>query len=345
MSSTLTETRLAPRWLHAWSVLTAGATVALLALGAVVTTFQVGMVDPVWPTVPWHLALIDWAEPKPGFLIEHAHRLAGYIVGCCVIVLTIGLLFSARRGWLKGLGVAAFIGVSVQGLLGGFRVVLHARFGTGFAVIHGCFAQIVFSLLVSLAVLTSARFAAASLPVVESPRVRRWSLLLTGLVFVQLIWGALLRHTNGALAQRLHLLTAFAVVAVSVWFVHLVLASAAARRVLGRTLILLGVLLALQVLLGIESWLDKYAGVLLPELRTPTTIGHASHRVAHVLVGSFILATVVVQTMLLYSSFSREPDSSFSREPEARAESARLRLAAKQDVRASNIIPQLEGTA
>ena len=337
MFSTLAETRFAPRWLHAWSVLTVGATVALLTLGAVVTTFRVGMADPIWPTVPWHLALIDWSEPNPGFLIEHSHRLAGYIVGCCILVLATGLWFSARRSWLKWLGVAALAGVLVQGLLGGFRVVLHARFGTGFAVLHGCFAQIVFSLLVSLAVLTSARFAVVSLPLEEAAGVRRWSLLLTALVFVQLIWGALVRHTNGALAQRLHLATAFAVVAAAVWFVHLVLTSPAARRVLGRTLIWLGILLALQVLLGIESWLDKYAGVPMPEMRIPKTVGQASHRIAHVLVGSFILATTVVQTVLVHS---------FSCEPKASAESACLRLTAKQpDVRVSNNVSQLEGTA
>src|SRR6185437_10743718 len=141
--------------------------------GAIVTTFQVGMADPVWPTMPWHLALIDWREPNPGFVIEHTHRLAGYIVGCCVIVLAAGLCFSARRTWLKWLGVAALAGVIVQGLLGGFRVVLHAILGTNLAVIHGRFAQIVFSLLVSLAVLTSARFAAVPLPAAESPRLRR----------------------------------------------------------------------------------------------------------------------------------------------------------------------------
>ena len=101
------------------------------------------------------------------------HRLAGYVVGCCVIVLTVGLLLSARRRWLKWLGVAALAGVIAQGLLGGFRVVLHAWLGTNLAILHGCFAQIVFSLLVSLAVVTSARFAAETLPAEETPRLRR----------------------------------------------------------------------------------------------------------------------------------------------------------------------------
>ena len=91
-------------WLHRWAVLTACATFILLLLGAIVTTFRVGMADPIWPTYPWHLLLVSWEEPRPGFLVEHSHRLAGYIVGCCVIVLAVGLWRNDRRlayasGW------------------------------------------------------------------------------------------------------------------------------------------------------------------------------------------------------------------------------------------------------
>src|SRR6516164_747810 len=91
----------APRWLHRWAVLTAGAAVVLLALGAIVTTFRVGMADPVWPTQAWHLLLISWQEPNAGFLVEHTHRLAGNIIGCCVIVLSIGLWWYEPRVWLR----------------------------------------------------------------------------------------------------------------------------------------------------------------------------------------------------------------------------------------------------
>ncbi len=86
-----------PRWLHAWAVLTAVVAAVLLALGAVVTTFRVGMADPVWPTYPWHLLLISWDEPSPGFVIEHTHRLAAYAAGFCVIVLAVGLWFAGPR--------------------------------------------------------------------------------------------------------------------------------------------------------------------------------------------------------------------------------------------------------
>src|SRR5579872_6144106 len=157
------EYPLAPRALHGWAVLTVVATVCLLALGAVVTTFRVGMADPVWPTSPWYLLLISYKEPSAGFLIEHTHRLAGYIVGCCVIVLAVWLQVSSRRGWLRALGWTALGCVIAQGLLGGFRVVLNALVGTDLAAVHGIFAQVVFSLFVGIAVFTSRAFVRESL--------------------------------------------------------------------------------------------------------------------------------------------------------------------------------------
>jgi heme A synthase len=63
----------------------------LLALGQLVTSFQAGMADPIWPTEPWYLLLIDWQEPSPGYLIEHSHRVAGFLVGGLTALLALGL--------------------------------------------------------------------------------------------------------------------------------------------------------------------------------------------------------------------------------------------------------------
>src|SRR5437868_7541429 len=98
------ERRPVPSWLHAWAVLTAVSAAAAVTMGAMVTTFRVGMADPVWPTYPWHLLLISYDESSAGFLIEHTHRLAGYVVGCSIIVLAVWLTISSRRTWLTGLG-------------------------------------------------------------------------------------------------------------------------------------------------------------------------------------------------------------------------------------------------
>ncbi len=289
------ETRVTPRWLHYWAVLTVCATVALLALGAVVTTFRVGMADPIWPTMPWHLLLISWQEPSPGFLIEHTHRLAGYIVGCCVIVLAIGLWRSHPRRLLGWLGIAALLAVIAQGLLGGFRVRLNALVGTDLALVHGCFAQLVFGLLVGLAVLTSRNWSKVAVPsfaLGDIIRLRRWSLLTTGFVYGQLILGGFVRHTASGLGQRGHLLTAFAVLAMVVWLEKLIFESNASDGRLAFAGIVLATLVILQIGLGVEAWMIKFSGGMVADLK-PITPPQGFVRTAHFLAGSGIFATTV----------------------------------------------------
>jgi heme A synthase len=84
---------------------------ALLTLGAVVTSFHVGMADPIWPTRPWHLLTISWQEPSSGFLIEHTHRLMGFITGAAVALLTILIWLTEPRRILRWVGLAAIVGL------------------------------------------------------------------------------------------------------------------------------------------------------------------------------------------------------------------------------------------
>jgi heme A synthase len=281
-----------PRWLHTWAVLTVCATFVLLLLGAVVTTFRVGMADPVWPTYPWHLLLISWDEPSAGFLIEHSHRLAGYVVGCCVIALAIGLWMAEPRRWVRWLGTAALLGVIAQGLLGGFRVKLNALVGTDLATLHGCFAQVVFALLVSLALFMSRGWLTAA-PGATSPALRRWSLWVVTLVYAQIVLGAVLRHTLSGVAQRGHLLVAFAVVAAVFWLVKLALDGAAENRPLLSSSLWLAGLVGVQLVLGVEAYVRRFGAGVPPEVQQ-VTVGQAAVRTAHVLVGFLVLAAAVV---------------------------------------------------
>src|SRR5438477_3971137 len=99
----------APRWLRFWAGGTVALLFALLTFGAVVTSFRVGMADPVWPTRPWHLLTISWDEPKPGFVIEHVHRLAGFLVGAVVSVLSLWLWLTEPKKALRIAGVLALV--------------------------------------------------------------------------------------------------------------------------------------------------------------------------------------------------------------------------------------------
>ena len=315
-----------PRWLHAWAVLTAVIAAGAVTMGAVVTTFRVGMADPVWPTYPWHLLLISYQEPSPGFIIEHTHRAAAYGAGLCVIVLAVGL-------WLAGsrrLALTALACIIVQGLLGGVRVLLNAPAGPEYAAVHGIFGQLVFSLLVCLAVLTS-RQGIKEFPNPDyARRCRRASLILAGIVFLQLLWGAAVRHLYNPAAVRLHVLTAFAVTAAVVWLLRTAWEEPTGRRLLGRPLILMAILLILQVSMGIEALLGLYGSNMPADLQ-PITVGRAMVRTGHVVIGACILATSVVAALQTYRAVS--PVRAASAEPVYRPASQAIAVPSSHPVK------------
>jgi heme A synthase len=283
------------RWVHGLAVFTALAALPLLFLGAEVTTKQVGMVDPAWPTQPLYLFVEGTAwEKGVGFLIEHGHRLAGWTVGLCAIVLTIAVWKTEPRRWIRWLALAVLVGVSCQGILGGLRVRLNAYFGTDLALIHGCFGQLVFSLLVSLAMCTSRRWSETSTDALpDLAPLRRWSLLVTGLLILQLVLGALVRHRGLAIAQRGHLLVAFAAIAAVTWLVKLIADNYRTERGLVAAARLLAIFVVIQIALGIEAWMVKFGSMQVVEP------GHWLFnrdlvRTCHVLGGAILLATSVV---------------------------------------------------
>ena len=117
----MTPPRPIARPVRVLAILTVLATVILLTLGALTTSFRAGMADPVWPTEPWYLVVNSqvWGEAKPGFLLEHTHRAAGFTVGILVSALALAAWYAGphKRSRLFGL-------VSILALLavyGGFH--------------------------------------------------------------------------------------------------------------------------------------------------------------------------------------------------------------------------------
>lgn len=336
-------------WLRVCSVLTVVATVALLALGALVTSFHVGMADPIWPTEPWRLALIDWSEPSAGFLIEHTHRLAGFTVGAMMAVLSLGIWWSESNralrwsgltaligllgafgylhgvlirqtkvmepgspltlppnvagilvvalaaifgiavltalkrsgGWgLRLLAIALLIGVMIQGLFGGLRVYLNVLFGHEFAVVHGSFAQVVFGLAIVVMCGCIGR-AAKSCPLA-------WLTVCT--IFTQIVFGVFLRQLASPIGARLHLLVAIAASMLIVALSRATWKSKENRAIAGIAI----ALLLLQLLLGVESWMVRFANGLQTDQIQPITRLEALMRTAHALVGYVLFATTIL---------------------------------------------------
>jgi cytochrome c oxidase assembly protein subunit 15 len=282
-----------PRWLHRLAWLTVCATMLLLVLGAGVTSFDVGMVDPEGYQHPWVIVQVLLQNNGFSWLLEYGHRAMGMIVGLLAIGLAIGfgMTTAGRTRWL---GLLALTLVIAQGMLGKYRVDLNALYGRTYAMVHGCFAQIVFAVLVCLVVVTSRRWQRSYPEHSVSPQLKRWSLLAMFAVYGQLVLGGLVRHKESLLGPRGHLLGAFLVVIVVAWLAKLILESECRDRMMG-TLMGLAVLVGIQLLLGIESWLAKF---FVPDLRSEAIAPIPLHsqwvRTAHYVVGTLIFAHVVI---------------------------------------------------
>lgn len=363
--------------------------VILLTFGGFVTSFRVGMADPVWPTEPWFLfSNTKWDF---GFVIEHTHRLVGWVVGLTVSLLAICIWWTEPNKLLKWIGFAAIIGllagygefhrgmghawnelktmaatelgldakapnfestlsdsrlvekvkswptligivtlilavtvvacgvlagisgdsngwlrcmalmslvaIMVQGLLGGFRVFFNALAGANLAAIHGAFGQITFCLLIAVWVLTEPRRPQDTLPERERETFISLAGLLALLLALQLLFAVMLRHGGSGLSQRLHIIMAFAVTAAVIWLLAWVRVREAPRLLFSNATHHLAGMLALQLVLGVESYIGKFAATgaqaqVLPVARQVMK-KDAITRTAHQLVGCGMLASAV----------------------------------------------------
>jgi cytochrome c oxidase assembly protein subunit 15 len=212
-----------------------------------------------------------------------------------------GLAGGVRGSGLRLFAVVVLVAVMTQGVLGGLRVRLNALHGPELAAVHGVFAQVVFCLIALLAVFCT-RPHRTDLPA-ESRGAAGWlSLLLVVVLLGQLVLGVLVRHLPTPLAQRLHFLTAFAAVAVVVGLLRAGFGSPLTRVRVAPAGWLLGVLVAVQLVLGVEAWMGKFsdearngqpADSFLPETAIPTPY-QVAIRTSHVLVGTGVLACAVV---------------------------------------------------
>ncbi len=101
-------------------------TFPLIWMGGLVTTYAAGMAVPDWPSTYGHnlflYPLESWLEIWDVFL-EHGHRLLGAAVGLVTIALTVLLWRRDSRPVMRWLAGIALLGVCLQGVLGGLRVV------------------------------------------------------------------------------------------------------------------------------------------------------------------------------------------------------------------------------
>ena len=188
-------------WLARFAQLTALATLVLVCFGGLVTSHEAGMAVPDWPnTFGYNLFFFPISRWVGGVFYEHTHRLVASGVGLLTTILAVWLWLKESRRWLRWLGVAAFLAVVLQGVLGGLRVVL---FKDELGIIHATLGQLFFVLTCTIALFTSLWWAKSeewSTAGVDQRSLRRCFLLTTLLIFGQLILGATMRHQHAGLA-------------------------------------------------------------------------------------------------------------------------------------------------
>ncbi len=285
-------------WIYRIACVTAGATFFLIVLGGIVTSTESGLAVPDWPTTfGYNMFLYPLSEMVGGILYEHSHRLMGSLVGLLTITLLVMLLLRDSRRWIKWLGVAALIAVSIQGVFGGLRVT---ETNLNFAIIHACLAQAFLALLCAICWFTSREWF-ENLPLSSSgqnttvQKLRRLSLITTILIYVQLIFGAILRHTGNRLDA--HLLFAFLVALHIGLLGRRCFSSREDSQEIGQTLlmILLGSLV-LQLILGTGAFIlrrtvvGETASALLTDIVTTS----------HVAVGAIMLVCSFLITLKVY---------------------------------------------
>ncbi len=263
---------------HRFAVLTAAATLFLLFVGGLVTTTASGDSVPDWWFLP--LSFGKLLPPMIGEVFyEHGHRLTASVVGILTIVLAVLLWRSDPRPWARKLGLWAVALVCAQGILGGLRVhhVLDPRF---IAIIHACTAQAFFGIVVALATVTSTAWRTD--PVEEpSSGLPRVALFAAAATYVQIILGAVRRHTGWG--THVHMTFAFVVAILAV----VAAAECLKRGRCRRTATALAGFVIIQIALGFWTWAIVRGG-FQRSIESPKV--HTAAVTLHLAVGGFLYA-------------------------------------------------------
>jgi cytochrome c oxidase assembly protein subunit 15 len=269
-------------------VITAGATLVLIVAGALVTSNDAGLSVPDWPTSFGSLYKIP--KMVGGVRFEHTHRMIAEFVGLLTIVLAIWTWRVERRRWIRYLAVGALGTVILQGILGGITVLHFLPPAVSSA--HAALAQTFFCIAVCIALFTGKRWV-EEVPKVEMdrgrPRLITLTLLSIGLLYVQLILGAMFRHHG--MSWWPHVVHAALVTIVLTWTAIRALSLYSRIEAVRVPAITMLCLLMTQLCLGFLAFVTRVAwghDAVQPEL--PMVLS----TVAHVAVGALLLATTVV---------------------------------------------------
>jgi cytochrome c oxidase assembly protein subunit 15 len=297
-------------WLHRFAVFTALGTTFLIFAGGMVTSTESGLAVPDWP-----LSYGMFFPPMVGGIFyEHGHRMVAGFVGVLTFVLAIWVSLKEDRAWVRWLTLGALGAVITQSILGGLTVLY--LLPTAISVAHAALAQTFYCIVISLALFTSPDWK-RGLPSVRerhgNPSLPWLCVLTTAAIYLQLLMGALMRHTKSGLAipdfplafgriippfdsgaimiHFAHRVGALLVTAMVSWTLIRIWASYRTHRRLLRPILIMACLVMTQVTLGAFTiWSQKAALI--------TTF--------HVLTGAMILGVSVLLTLRAFAMVAPE---------------------------------------
>ncbi len=238
-----------------------------------------------------------------GIRFEHSHRLIAGSVGIFTLILMGMLLRWEPRRWMKNLGIAAFLAVVLQAVLGGLTVIyLLPRW---ISVFHACLGQTFFATIVLITYFLSTHWSDEGERVESTHTVsfQRLALATTAFIYIQLILGALTRHgqkTDPII--NYHYLTAFLVFLHAIFLIFNSSRDSGIKNRLFNHALLLGGLITLQIFLGFGAFLATR--VFSHEA---ATLSDVFFRIAHQANGALVLMTSVLLTARCYRGLAKSP--------------------------------------
>ncbi|MFA5060077.1 MAG: COX15/CtaA family protein [Candidatus Omnitrophota bacterium] len=182
--------------LRCFSKFVCAATLFLIFAGGMVTSTGSGLSVPDWP-----LSYGGFFPPMVGGIFyEHGHRMIASVVGLLMVILAVWIARVETRRWVKMLSFAALGTVIAQGILGGVTVLLFLP--PQVSVAHAVLGQTFFILTIILAYSQSEerRLRESETYLPGNPNQVELALGFVLLIYIQLMVGAVMRHTGSGLA-------------------------------------------------------------------------------------------------------------------------------------------------
>jgi cytochrome c oxidase assembly protein subunit 15 len=314
------------RALHRFATALACLIVLLIAAGALVKSKEAGLSVPDWPLSYGSLSPPHWWRIDT-VRAEHGHRMFAGTIALLTILLAILLQRGERRAWVRRLGWSAVGAVFAQAILGGVTVLLFLP--PAVSIAHAGLAELFLCTVTCLAVVTARSFWTTPERAVpaETRGLASLAAATTGMIYIQILLGAVMRHNGAGLAipdfplafgrlvpdhfdfkigiHYAHRLGALTVAILVLWTAARVLSRFRSERTLALPALGMVSLVALQITLGALVVLTRRAVL-------PNTV--------HVATGASLLATSLV--LSLYSrrlawaaALSVEPSESPQRLP------------------------------